>query len=109
MPRTNSNTKLRGCIVIVAIAVACVSFVSLGLSRTPKAFVVFPETNVSPINSPNGLPKTLGAGSDGPKVVFGSVRTAGDHDIYTMDLDGSNQTRLTNNPAYDDQPRWSPD
>ena len=26
-----------------------------------------------------------------------------------MDADGSNQTRLTNNPASDAQPAWSPD
>ena len=41
------------------------------------------------------------------KIVFGSVRN-GNHDIFVMDLDGSNQTNLTNNPAYDDQPSESP-
>jgi Tol biopolymer transport system component len=45
----------------------------------------------------------------GPKIVFGSVRNGRNHDIFTMDLDGANQTRLTTNPAYDDQPKWSPD
>ena len=44
-----------------------------------------------------------------PKIVFGSVRNAGNHDIFSMDLDGSNQTRLTTSSAYDDQPKWSPD
>jgi len=44
-----------------------------------------------------------------PKIVFGSVRNGGNHDIYTMELDGSNQTRLTTDAAYDDQPKWSPD
>jgi Tol biopolymer transport system component len=44
-----------------------------------------------------------------PKIVFGSVRNAGNHDVFSMDLDGSNQTRLTTSPAYDDQPKWSPD
>lgn len=44
-----------------------------------------------------------------PKIVFGSSRNNGNHDIFTMDLDGSNQTRLTTSLAYDDQPRWSPD
>jgi Tol biopolymer transport system component len=44
-----------------------------------------------------------------PKIVFGSVRNNGNHDIFTMDLDGSNQTRLTTSLAYDDQPKWSPD
>jgi len=45
----------------------------------------------------------------GPKIVFGSVRNNGNHDIFSMDLDGSNQTRLTTGGAYDDQPKWSPD
>jgi dipeptidyl aminopeptidase/acylaminoacyl peptidase len=48
----------------------------------------------------------LGAG---PKIVFGSSRNGDNHDIYSMDLDGHNQTRLTTNAAYDDQPKWSPD
>lgn len=45
----------------------------------------------------------------GLKIAFGSVRNGGNHDIYTMDLDGSNQLQLTTNAAYDDQPKWSPD
>lgn len=44
-----------------------------------------------------------------PRIVFGSSRNLGNHDIYTMELDGSGQTRLTTNAAYDDQPKWSPD
>ncbi|MGH9875099.1 MAG: Calx-beta domain-containing protein [Pyrinomonadaceae bacterium] len=44
-----------------------------------------------------------------PKIVFGSSRNNGNHDIFTMDLDGTNQTRLTTSLAYDDQPKWSPD
>ncbi len=30
-------------------------------------------------------------------------------EIYVMDADGKNQLRLTNNPAYDWSPSWSPD
>ncbi|MCX6008787.1 MAG: hypothetical protein NTW48_01885, partial [Chloroflexi bacterium] len=30
-------------------------------------------------------------------------------EIYVMNVDGSNQTRLTNNPANDKFPAWSPD
>jgi N-acetylneuraminic acid mutarotase len=53
---------------------------------------------------------SLAGGSiGGPKIVFGSVRNTGNRDVYTMDLDGANPARLTNNPAYDDQPKWSPD
>ena len=31
------------------------------------------------------------------------------HEIYVMDADGGNQRRLTNNPASDHSPAWSPD
>ncbi|HEY6119524.1 MAG TPA: DPP IV N-terminal domain-containing protein, partial [Pyrinomonadaceae bacterium] len=51
-------------------------------------------------------PKTV-PGRNG-KIAFTSSRD-GDHEIYTMEADGSNQTRLTNNPGYDISPKWSPD
>ncbi|MCU1268376.1 MAG: exported protein of unknown function [Acidobacteria bacterium] len=55
------------------------------------------------------LSKTSRASANGSKIVFGSSRFGGNHDIYVMDTNGSNQTRLTTNAAYDDQPKWSPD
>ena len=50
------------------------------------------------------------AGKIKPKarIAFQSNRD-GDHEIYVMDADGSNQTNLTNNPAHDYAPAWSPD
>ncbi len=42
------------------------------------------------------------------RIVFPSARD-GNEEIYVMDADGSNQIRLTNNPALDDSPVWSPD
>ena len=33
----------------------------------------------------------------------------GYYEIYVMNGDGSNQNRLTNNPAVDVNPAWSPD
>lgn len=42
------------------------------------------------------------------KIVFYSARDGND-EIYTMDADGSNQTRLTFNEARDSYPVWSPD
>ena len=41
------------------------------------------------------------------KIVFASYRD-GNHEIYVMNADGSNQTNLTDNPAYDGYPFWSP-
>jgi WD40 repeat protein len=38
-----------------------------------------------------------------------SRNVAGNEDIYTMNPDGTGLTRLTNDPAADSQPQWSPD
>ena len=42
------------------------------------------------------------------KIVFVSARD-GNNEIYTCNTDGSNITRLTNDPDWDGQPVWSPD
>ena len=42
------------------------------------------------------------------RIVFTSVRD-GNLEIYVMDADGGNQENLTNHPAYDYYPDWSPD
>ncbi len=33
----------------------------------------------------------------------------GNFEVYVMNVDGSGQVRLTNNPAWDGDPTWSPD
>ncbi len=40
------------------------------------------------------------------QIAFASDRD-GNGEVYVMDADGSNQTRLTNNPALDAYPAWS--
>ncbi|NJP06056.1 MAG: hypothetical protein HC837_10740, partial [Chloroflexaceae bacterium] len=42
------------------------------------------------------------------RIVFQSNRD-GNREIYVMNLDGSGQTNLTNHPARDENPTWSPD
>ena len=42
------------------------------------------------------------------RIVFSSFRD-GNPEIYVMDVDGRNQENLTNHPAYDHSPDWSPD
>ena len=42
------------------------------------------------------------------RIVFTSTRD-GNTEIYVMDADGGNQERLTDNPAEDSKPTWSPD
>ena len=48
------------------------------------------------------------ARSAGGRIAFVSPRD-GNGEIYVMNADGSSQTRLTNNPAEDQGPAWSPD
>lgn len=47
---------------------------------------------------------------DGSRIAFFSRRDGnGDAELYVMSADGSNQTRLTHNPANDFVSSWSPD
>ncbi|MBK7780679.1 MAG: PD40 domain-containing protein [Ardenticatenia bacterium] len=52
--------------------------------------------------APDALPLARG------DIAFESMRD-GNAEIYVMNADGSGQTRLTNNPAVDRDPAWSPD
>jgi Tol biopolymer transport system component len=45
---------------------------------------------------------------DGKRIVFDTTRD-GNSEIYVMNANGTNQTRLTRNPASDVKPSWSPD
>ncbi len=45
---------------------------------------------------------------DGTKIAFTSDRD-GNFEIYVMNADGRNPTRLTSDPATDNFPAWSPD
>lgn len=46
---------------------------------------------------------------DGTRLAFTSERDGGDREIYVMNADGSNQTRLTTSTGFDENPTWSPD
>ena len=49
---------------------------------------------------------TTALGDSVARIAFDSDRD-GNFEVYVMDADGSNQTRLTNNPALDAYPAWS--
>ena len=55
-----------------------------------------------------GLWLRNGLASNSGRIVFTSGRD-GNYEIYVMDADGGNQKNLTNHPAYDGEPDWSPD
>ncbi len=46
---------------------------------------------------------------DGKRIAFKSTRHGGQFDIYVMDANGANLTRLTDHPAQDHDPVWMPD
>ncbi|MEP7292343.1 MAG: hypothetical protein ABI835_11195 [Chloroflexota bacterium] len=46
---------------------------------------------------------------NGQRIAFISLRDGGSAEIYVINADGSNQTRLTNNHAIDLNPVWMPD
>ena len=77
-------------------------------------------TNIFVMNATGGGETnfTGGAGSynaqpnwspDGTRIVFASDSTGGNIDVWVMDGNGANPTRLTTDPGLDDQPAFSPD
>ena len=55
----------------------------------------------------SGSAQTSGSPAAG-KIAFVSSRD-GNPEIYTINTDGTDLTRLTNDPAIDEEPEWSPD
>ena len=46
---------------------------------------------------------------DGTRIAFKSTRVNGQFDVFVMNADGSNVTRLTDHPSNDHDPVWMPD
>jgi TolB protein len=46
---------------------------------------------------------------DGTRIAFMGGTSASEYDIWVVDTDGSNVTRLTDSPGPDGWPAWSPD
>ena len=65
-----------------------------------------PTATATATGSPPPTPTPTPPGVD--KIIFVTDRDGND-EIYAMDPDGGNQTNLTNDPAFDENPAWSPD
>jgi len=53
-------------------------------------------------------PSRSADGSLAARIAFVSDRS-GNHEIYLMNADGTDVRRLTDDPAFDSAPSWSPD
>ncbi len=58
----------------------------------------------------NSLASTPAISPDGTQIAFDlrTTRPSGDTDIFISKIDGSNRRNITNNPALDTSPTWSP-
>ena len=98
--RISSGIKVfTGAAALVLMAVL-VNFVISGLRNTSVSGTEPALNNdVTPAASVDTVNRLLAFASD----------QNGNFDIYTMRADGSELTNITNNPAYDGNPFWSPD
>ena len=79
-------------------------------SEVPPTNTITPPTAISTDSPPPTFMSTTSdtRTSENGSVAFTSERS-GNAEIYIMNLDGGDEIRLTNNPAYDGWPSWSPD
>jgi Tol biopolymer transport system component len=102
------NDSARSSRRLIVVMLALIAFASIVASTTTNSSVARGSGNAR-FPEGTGLFGPVVQTGSGQKIVFGSVRNNGNHDIFVMDADGNNQTRLTTHLAYDDQPKWSPD
>src|SRR6266508_2743394 len=74
----------------------------------PKSLLPIVLAFGGPVAHVTGQALVVTASPAAGKIAFVPSR-AGNPEIYTINTDGTDLTRLTNDPAIDDEPAWSPD
>jgi hypothetical protein len=99
----NHPRQLLGLTLAIALLTSVFAVTSSSATRSRSSGVVKRNGATIPLIQP----QTPALKANG-KIAFVSDRD-GNKEIYVMDADGSNQTRLTDSPAEDSGPAWSPD
>lgn len=113
----SQTLRFKGVIGVVACLLA-LALPATSIAAFPGANgkIAFSSPNGVETINPDGTGRTvLEADAEDPawspggdKIAFMTTRD-GNYEIYVMNADSSNQTRLTNNSAVDSAPDWSPD
>jgi Tol biopolymer transport system component len=78
------------------------------IKNMPAETTIQKAETILPLNNPPVSNNASQTNNTGEKTVFVSERD-GNPEIYSMNSDGTSQTRLTSNEVYDIMPAWSPD
>ncbi len=73
----------------------------------PQTSVTATSSTTAPSEDP-GVPAIPAVPDEERRIAFQTARD-GNFEVYTMDRDGSGAVNVTNHPAHDAEPSWSPD
>ncbi|HLL74203.1 MAG TPA: carboxypeptidase regulatory-like domain-containing protein, partial [Pyrinomonadaceae bacterium] len=113
--RVPRSARLASLLASALLAVGCgVALAAYGPARTLRAASVasqrldaFTRVRAAGADGVRGVsPSALQANG---KIAFTSDRSGGQRDIFVMNPDGSGQTNVSNHPAFDGEPAFSPD
>ena len=81
-----------------------------GIKRLSKFFIFgILLVGLSYCESDDNPDRTINLDLDSDSIIAFTSDRDGNNEIYLMKADGTLQTRITNNPAVDMWPEWSPD
>jgi Tol biopolymer transport system component len=107
---TATTTRTGTAMAAAHVAGEAARYLQANPTAAPSEVSLAITSNATPnkvLNPGTGSPNLLLYKANG-KIAFVSYRD-GNPEIYSMNVDGTNQTRLTNSTGYDSNPVWSPD